>query len=116
MESGAVRESPGRSLPATVDHPARRLLSVQRPSRRFVSPELGAALPVSVRRAGLPVEAAVVAAGARRQPLGDVLGVRGGATLAGTPAQSRGESLCQLDSSFNSFNILKCHFVQRPRQ
>lgn len=105
MESGAVREPPRRSLPATVDHPARRLLSVQRSSRRFVPSELGAALPVPMGRAGFPVQAAVVAAGARGQPLGDVLGVGGGATLGGTPV---GEELRYLDSYFNRFNILKC--------
>lgn len=91
MESGAVREPSGRSLPATVDHPAWRLLPVQRSCRRFVPSELGAALPIAMGRAGLPVQAAVMAAGARRQPLGDMLGVRGGATLGGTPVQSRGE-------------------------
>lgn len=91
METGAVPEPPGRSLPATVDHPAGRLLPVQRSSRRFVPSELRAALPVTMGRAGLPVQPAVMAAGARRQPLGDVLGVCGGAALGGTPAvQSRG--------------------------
>lgn len=98
MEPGAVREPPGGSLPATVDHPAGRLLPVQRPSRRFVPSELGAALPVPMGRAGLPVQAAVVAAGARGQPLGDVLGVGGGATLGGTPGPSRGELICYVDS------------------
>ena len=93
MESGAVREPPGGSLPATVDHPAWRLFSVQRPSRRFVPSEFGAALPVTMGRAGLPVQAAVMATGARGQPLGDVLGVGGGAALGGTPVR-RGEELC----------------------
>lgn len=93
MEAGAVREPSGGSLPAAVDQPARRLLPVQRSSRRLVPAELGAALPVAVGRAGLPVQPAVMAAGARRQPLGDVLGVGGGAALGGTPGRSRGEQL-----------------------
>lgn len=95
METGAVPEPPRGSLPATVDHPPGRLLPVQRSSRRFVPSELGAALPVAMGRAGLPVQAAVMAAGARRQPLGDVLGVCGGAALGGTPVKyNLGVSSC----------------------
>lgn len=63
MESGAVPESPRRPLPAAVEHPAGRLLPVQRAGGRLVPPELGAALTVTVRGAGLPMQA-VVAAGA----------------------------------------------------
>lgn len=93
MEPGAVPEPPGGSLPAAVDQPSGRLLPVQRPGRRLVPPELGAALPVAVGGAGLPVEAAVMAAGARRQPLGDVLGVGGGAPLGGAPGGHKAELL-----------------------
>lgn len=90
MESSAVPEPPRRPLPATVEHPAGRLLPVQRPGGRLVPPELGAALPVTVRGAGLPVQA-VVASGAGGQTLGDVLRVGGGAALTGTAAENREE-------------------------
>lgn len=83
MESGAVPESPRGPLPATVQHSARRLLSVKWSGRRFVPSEFGAALPVAMRGAGLSMQA-VVAAGARGQTLGDVLCVGGRASLTGT--------------------------------
>lgn len=89
MESSAVSESPRRPLPAGVDHPARRLLPVDWTGWRFVPSELGATLPVAVWRARLPVQAAVVAAGARRQTLGDVLSVGGRAALGGTTGEQR---------------------------
>ena len=87
MESGAVPEPPRRPLPAAVEHPAGRLLPVQRSGRRLVSSELGAALPVAMRGAGLPVQT-VMAAGARGQTLGDVLRVGGGTSLTGTPVEN----------------------------
>ena len=83
MQPAALPETAGGALPAAVVHPARGLLPLQGPRRGLVPPELGPALPVAVRRAGLPVEA-LVAPGARRQALGDVLCVGGGAALAGT--------------------------------
>lgn len=91
MESGAVPESPRGPLPATVQHPARRLLPVQGPGRRLVPSELGAALPVAVWGAGLSMQA-VVAAGARGQTLGDVLCVGGRASLTGTTVQHTAET------------------------
>lgn len=104
VETGAVPEPPRGSLPAAVDHPPGGLLPVQRSSRRFVPSELGAALPVAMGRAGLPVQAAVMAAGARRQPLGDVLGVCGGAALGGTPVKyNAGVSSCVICM----YNLLK---------
>lgn len=87
MESGAVPEPPRRPLPAAVEHPAGRLLPVQRSGGRLVSSELGAALPVAMRGAGLPVQT-IVAAGARGQTLGDVLCVGGGTSLTGTPVEN----------------------------
>ena len=91
MKSGAVSEPPGRPLPAAVQHPAGRLLPVQRSGGRLVPSELGAALSVPVRGAGLPVQA-VVAAGARGQTFGDVLRVGGRASLTGTPVGNTAES------------------------
>lgn len=92
MEPGAVPEPPGRPLPAAVEHPAGRLLPVQRPGRGLVPSELSTALPVTMRRAGLTVQAIVVAAGARGQALGDVLGVGGRPSLAGTAAEHTAKS------------------------
>lgn len=90
MKSGAVPESPRRPLPATVKHSARRLLPVQRPGGRLVPSELGAALPVTMWGAGLPVQA-VMAARARGQTLGDVLCVGGRASLTGTTVENTAE-------------------------
>lgn len=90
MESGAVPESPRRPLSAAVKDSARRLLPVQRSGRRLVPSELGAALPVTVWGAGLPMQA-VMAAWARGQTLGDVLCVGGRASLTGTTAGNRAE-------------------------
>lgn len=92
MESGAVPESPRGPLPATVQHPARRLLSVQRSGGRLVPSEFSAALPVTMRSAGLSMEA-VMAAGARGQTLRDVLCVGGRASLTGTPAETQQSSM-----------------------
>lgn len=90
MESGAVPESPRGPLPAAVQHPAGGLLSVQGSGRRFVSSELGATLPVAMWGARLPMQA-VVAAGPRSQPLGNVLRVGGGAALTGTAVDEAAE-------------------------
>ena len=90
MESGAVPKPPRRPLPATVQHPAGRLLPVQRSGGGLVPSELGSALSVTMWGAGLPVQA-VVAAGTRGQPLGDVLCVGGGASLTGTTAGDTAE-------------------------
>lgn len=95
MEPGAVTKSPRGPLPATVQHPAGRLLPVQRSGRRLVSPELGAALPVPMWRTGLPVKA-VVAAWTRGQTLGDVLCVGGWASLAGATADDTEHNTCHL--------------------
>lgn len=67
----------GPRYPA-LQHPARRLLPLQRPAGRLVPSELRARLPVAVRSAG-------VAVGQRigRQPLGDVLIVGRGPALVG---------------------------------
>lgn len=91
VESGAVPKSPRRPLPATVEHPARRLLPVQRPGGGLVPSELGAALPVTMRGAGLPMQA-VVAAGTRGQTLGDVLCVGGWASLTRTTVENTAKS------------------------
>lgn len=90
MESSAVPKSPRRPLPATVQHPAGGLLSVQGMSRRLVSSELCATLPVTVRGARLPVQT-VMAAGARSQAFGDVLRVGGGASLTGAAGDDGAE-------------------------
>ena len=97
MESRAVPEPPRRPLPATVQHSARRLLSVQRSGGGFIPSELGAPLPVAMRRAGLSVQA-VMAAGARGQTLGDVLCVGGWASLAGTTVTDTAESSMSRES------------------
>lgn len=91
MKSGAVSESPRRPLPATVKHPAGWLLPVQWSGRRLVPSELGAALPVTVWGAGLPMQA-VVTAGAWGQTLGDVLCVGGRASLTGTTVEHTAQS------------------------
>lgn len=88
VQSAAVAEATRRPLPTAVQRSARRLLPLQRPGGRLVSPELGAALAVAVRRAGLAVQP-VVAARPRAQPLGDVLAVGGRAALTGAPAEHR---------------------------
>lgn len=77
-----VEGPPWRPLSAAVQHgAARRLLPVQRPGRRLVPAELGAALAVAVRGAGLAVQAALLSPGARGQPLWDVFVVRWWAAL-----------------------------------
>ena len=89
MQPAALPEAAGGALPAAVVHPARGLLPLQGPCRGLVPPEFRPALAVAVRRAGLAVEA-LMAAGPRRQALGDVLCVGGGAALAWTAVGVRG--------------------------
>lgn len=111
MKSGAVPKSPRGPLSATVQHPAWRLLSVQRPGGRLVSSEFSAALPVPVWGAGLPMQA-VVAAGARGQTLGDVLCVGGRASLAGTAVENTAESRGEFTERVQQM-ALSTHLIHR---
>ena len=87
----AVVEPARRALPAAVQDPAGRLFAFERPRGRLVAAELGAALAVSVRRAGRVQ--ALVDGGAGRQALGDVFAVGGGTAFVGAGEGARGETV-----------------------
>lgn len=80
--AGLLEQPPGGPLPAGAQDPARGLLSLQRAPGRLVATQLRPPLPVAVGCAGLSrVARTFRGPGAGRDPLGDVLVVRGGPPL-----------------------------------
>ena len=99
METRPILKDPARGpVPAALQHPSGGLVvferaggglvSVQGPGGRLVPAELCAPFAVAVRGAGVPVQAAVLGAGAGGQPLGNVLSVAGRAPLGGAAMET----------------------------